>query len=111
MRSSNATTPRTWRGVGARGCLEHGLAVLVHPHEKVHLIAPQPPIARDAIGADFLQGVSQVRIAVGVIDGCGEVELRHYNRSCSSATTRVAPSSARSVTRSRKMSTDTTRAA
>src|SRR5256885_11706955 len=97
------------RDAGARGRLDHRLAVLVHPHEKVHLIAPQPVIARDAIGADFLQGVTQVGIAVGVIDGCGEIELRHYNRSCSTATTRVAPSSARSVTRSRKMSMETTR--
>ncbi len=50
--------PRPRRDVGARGCVEHGLAVLVHPHEKVHLIAPQPTVARDAIGPDFLQGVS-----------------------------------------------------
>src|SRR6266550_1340186 len=118
MRSSSATTPRTWRGSVVRiqssllhpgRRLDDGLAMLVHPHEKMHLIAPQPAIARDAVGADFLQGVPQVGIAVGVIDGGGDVELRHYTRSWSSVTTRVVPSSDRRVTRSRKMSIDTTR--
>ncbi len=39
------------------------------------LIAAQPVIAGDTVGADFLQGVTEVGIAIGVIDGGGEVEF------------------------------------
>ena len=111
-RRGHPIDPLARRHTGALRRLNHRLAVLVHSHHEVDLLAAQPPVAGDAVGADLLQGVPQVGIAIGIIDGGGEVELRppHYNRSCSSATTRVAPSSARSVTRSRKMSTDTTRA-
>src|SRR5206468_1966575 len=37
--------------VGPGGRLDDGLAMLVHPHEKMHLISPQPAIARDTVGA------------------------------------------------------------
>ncbi len=97
--------------VRALGRLDHGLAVLVHPHEKMDGVAAQPPVAGDAVRADLFQRVPQVRVAVGIVDGRGKEELgrRHYTRSCSSVTTRVVPSSERSVTRSRKMSIETTR--
>src|SRR5438093_13617655 len=77
----------------------------------MHLVAAQPVVASDTVRADLLQGVPQVRIAIGVVDGGGEVELLappHYRRSWSRATTRVQPASERSATRSRKLPTETT---
>ena len=53
----------------------HRLGVLVHPHEEVHLVAPQPPVAGDGVGAHLFQRVPQVGIAVGVVDGGGQVKL------------------------------------
>ena len=110
-RPRHAVDPVARRDVGARRRLNDRLAVLVHPHEKMHVVAAQPVIARDTVRADLLQGVPEVGIAIGVIDGGGEVEplTRHYTRSWSRATTRVSPASERSVTRSRKMSTEITR--
>src|SRR6185503_13314565 len=108
---SHPVDPLPRRHAAALGRLNHRLAVLVHPHQKAHLVAAQAPIARDRVGPDFFQGVPQVGIAVGVIDGGREIELgwAHYTRNCSSVTTRVVPSSDRRVTRSRKISTETTR--
>jgi hypothetical protein len=41
------------------------------------LISAEPAIAGDAICADLLQRVPQVRIPVGIINCGGEKELRH----------------------------------
>ena len=57
--------------------LNHRLAVLIHAHEEMHCVAPEPSVPADAIGADLFQRVPQVGIAVGIINGGGEVELRH----------------------------------
>jgi hypothetical protein len=57
--------------------LQDGLAVFVHSHEKMDLISAEPPVARDRVGADLLQGVAQVRVTVGVVDRSGQVELGH----------------------------------
>src|SRR6185503_4352814 len=111
-RFGHAVDPLARGDVAARGRLNHRLAVLIHPHEIVHLVAAQPVVAGDAVRADLLQRVAEVRIAIRVIDGGREVDLLappHYNRSWSRATTRVSPASERSVTRSRKMSTEMTR--
>src|SRR5882762_1164752 len=67
--------PLARRNGGAGRRLNHRLAVLVHPHEKMDLVAAQPVIAGDTVGADFLQGVAEVGIAIGVIDGGSEVEF------------------------------------
>ena len=77
----HAVHPFARADVRARGGLDDGLAVLVHAHQEVHLVAAQAVIAGDAVRADFLQGVPQVGIAIGVVDGCGEEVLRHYTRS------------------------------
>src|SRR5262249_16032981 len=110
-RLRHAIDPFARRDLGARGRLEHRLAVLVHSHEKMDLVPAQAAIAGDGVRADLLQRMPQMGIAVGVIDGGGEVEPGHYRRSSSSETMRVVPSplSARSVTRSRQMSTAITR--
>ena len=78
-RRGHPVDPDARRHVGARSRLNDRLAVLVHPHEEMHLIGapPEPPVAGDAVGTDLLQGVSQVRVAVGIIDGGGEKELLH----------------------------------
>ncbi len=72
----HAVDPRARRHVPARRRLNHRLAVLVHSHQEMHLVAAQAPVAGDAVGADLLQGVPQVGIAVGIVDRGGEVELR-----------------------------------
>ena len=71
--STNAcgVTPR------AAGGLRHLLAVLVHADQEPDVVAAQPAIPRDAVGADLLVGVAEVRVAVGVVDGGGEVEPGH----------------------------------
>ena len=37
----------------------------------------EPPVARDAVRADFLERVAERGVAVGVVDGGSEVELGH----------------------------------
>jgi hypothetical protein len=54
--------------------------VLVHPHEEMDLITPEPAVARDAVGPHLFQRVTQVRVAVGVVDGGGDVELGHAGK-------------------------------
>src|SRR2546423_11191778 len=81
--SGHAVDPLAWRDATARRRLNDGLAVLVHAHEEMHLTSSQAMIAGDAVRANLFQRVAQVGIAIGVIDGGGEVELRHY--ACSSA--------------------------
>src|SRR2546426_6466753 len=39
-------------------------SVLVHPHQEVDVVPAQPVIARDAVGADLLERVPEVRLAV-----------------------------------------------
>jgi len=51
--------------------------VLIHADEEPDLVADQPVIPGDGIGADLLEGVAQMRLAVGVIDGGGDVESGH----------------------------------
>ena len=60
--------------------LDHRLGVLVHPHEEMHVVAAEAPIAGDAVGSDLLQRVPQVGVAVGVVDRRGDVELGHAER-------------------------------
>ena len=62
-------------GAGRR--LDHRLAVLVHPHHEVHGVIAEAVVARDAVGADLLERVAEMGIAVGVVDRGSEVELRH----------------------------------
>src|SRR2546421_2582514 len=109
-RRRHAVHPFARADVRPRGRLDHGLAVLVHAHQEVHLVAAQAAVPGDAVRADFFQSVPQVGIAIGVVDGRREKVLRalHYSGSWSSVTTRVLPASDRRVTRSRKMSTATT---
>jgi hypothetical protein len=63
--------PRRGRG------LLHLLAVLVHADEQVHVVPGLPLVAGDHVGPDLLQGVPQMRVAVGVVDGGGEEETGH----------------------------------
>ena len=59
------------------GGLEHGLGVLVHAHEEMDVVAPEPPVTRDAVGAHLLERVAEMGVAVGIVDGGREVKLGH----------------------------------
>ena len=62
------------------GRLHNRLGVLVHPHQEMDLVSPEPPVAGDAVRPDLFQRMSQMGIAVGVVDGRGEVEFGHAER-------------------------------
>ena len=55
-------------------CLLDLLAMFVEPGEEVHLAAAHPHVAGDHVGEDFFVGMAEVRRAVGVVDGRGDVE-------------------------------------
>jgi hypothetical protein len=42
--------------------------MLIHPDEKVHVVAAEPAIPRDRVGTDLLVRMSDVRLTVRVID-------------------------------------------
>ena len=81
---SNAPAIRSTHSCGVTpvllGRLQHRLRVLVHAHEEVDVVAPEAPVARDAVGADLLERVAEMGVAVGVVDGGGEVELGHARK-------------------------------
>src|SRR2546421_32045 len=91
----HAIDPRLRRYAGAGGGLDHGLAVLVHPHQEVDVVAAQPVIARDTVGTDLLEGVPQMRLAVRVVDGRRQVELRHPLRRLRLSAFRATPRACR----------------
>ena len=64
-----------WFDPSLRG-LERDLeAVLVHADQEMNVIATKSAIARDCVGADFLERMTEMRIAIGVVDGGRNVEL------------------------------------
>ena len=56
---------------------EDVLRVLVVAHDEVDVEAGQPLVARDDVGGDLLVGRPEVRTAVDVVDGGGQIETRH----------------------------------
>ena len=56
--------------------LLHLQPVLVGAGEEEDVLAVEPLEARDGIGGDRLVGVADVRLAVGIGDGRGDVEFR-----------------------------------
>ena len=44
------------------------------------VVSPEPVVARNAVGPDLLERVAEVRVAVGVVDGGGEIEPGHAER-------------------------------
>ncbi len=67
--------PFLWRETVLLRRLQDRLGVLVHPHDEVDLVAAKAAIASDAIGADLLERVSEVGIAVGIVDRGRDIEL------------------------------------
>src|SRR3954471_12778422 len=61
--------------------------MLVHSHEKMHIVAGEAPIARDGIRADLLERVAEMGIAVGVVDRRREEESGQLDLSCGSCLT------------------------
>ena len=59
------------------GGLRDLLAVLVDAREKPHVVAAHAAISRDDVGADLLVRVTDVRIAIRVVDGGREIEPSH----------------------------------
>jgi hypothetical protein len=57
------------------GRLRDFLTVLVHPDQKVNLVAEEAVIACYGVGADFLESVTLVWVSGGIIDCAGEVVL------------------------------------
>jgi hypothetical protein len=53
------------------------LAVLVHADQEPDVVTEVPVEAADGVGADLLEGVPEMRVAVGVVDGGREVEAGH----------------------------------
>ena len=64
----------TTGGLGRTGDLE---AVVVGPDEQMNGVAAEAAVSGDGVGADLLERVSEVRLAVGVLDGGGDVEGGH----------------------------------
>jgi len=56
--------------------------VLVHAGEKKHVVTHEPAEARDDIGEHFFAGVTEMRGAIEIIDGGGDVEIRHEVCGC-----------------------------
>ena len=70
---------RLWRYAAVLRFGRDFLAVLIHAYEKVHGIAAEPAISRYGISADLLECMTEMRIAVGIVDcGC-DVEARHFS--------------------------------
>src|SRR5688500_18449280 len=51
--------------------------MLIHAHEEVHLVSAQPPIASYTVRPHLLERMAEMGVSIGVIDGCGQVELGH----------------------------------
>ena len=70
--------------LGFDAALEGGLldllAMFVQSGQEVHLAAAHPHVARDHVGEDFLIGMPQVRRAVGVVDGRGDIERTGHEK-------------------------------
>ncbi len=60
-----------------RGGLGHLLPMLVHADQEPDVVAPESVVPRDRVGPDLLVGVAEVWVAVGVIDGGGDVKPGH----------------------------------
>ncbi len=56
----------------------HLLPVLVHSGEEEHFFAPQAVISGHDIGQHLFVGVAEMRRAIGIINGGGEVEARGH---------------------------------
>ena len=69
--------PRLGRHPRLLGRLRDLLAVLVHPHEETHVVAAEAPVPGDAVRADLLERVAEMRVAVGVVDGGRDEEAAH----------------------------------
>ncbi len=76
------------------GGLQDGLRVLVHPDYEVDVVTAEAPVTGDGVGADLLEGVTQVRVAIRVVDGRGDVILgqRYEPLSCSARSCELRPS-------------------
>src|SRR5665213_2984565 len=51
------------------------LSMLVHARDEQHVVTAQAMVTRQYVGADFLEGVTQMWVAIRVIDGCSDVVL------------------------------------
>ena len=66
-----------WRNAALRGGLRDLLPVLVEARQELDVVAAHAAISRDGVGADLLERVADVRIAIRVVDGGREIRLAH----------------------------------
>ena len=60
------------------------LAVLVHPDQKMDVVAEEAVIARYGVGADLFECVAEMGVAIGIVNGGRDVELSRHQRSLES---------------------------
>ena len=75
--ASDAIDEGLWCDPVGRRRLRHLLAVLVHAHEEPDVVTAEDGDNGDAVGSHLLEGMAEVRVAVGVVDGSGKEERRH----------------------------------
>ena len=75
--ASDAIDEGLWRDPVGRRRLRHLLAVLIHAHEEPDVVTAEAPITGDAVGSHLFEGMAEVRVAVGVVDGSGKEERPH----------------------------------
>src|SRR5690606_37836948 len=74
------------------------LAVFVQPHAELDIVSDQPVIAGNDVGRNLLEGMTDVRSAIGIVDRGSDIErfaVRH--RALLSALTRMTVSGARAT--------------
>ena len=60
------------------GCLLDLLAMLIEAREEVNIVAEHAVVTCQDVGEDLFVGVTDVRVAIRIIDGSGDVEgTRH----------------------------------
>src|SRR5688572_30625596 len=75
--------------------------MLVHACQEVDLVAGQPPISRDHVGADLFVGVAYVRFTIRVVDGGRQIEAARHQAGPPSGVPPPPPSLPRSGPRFR----------
>ena len=77
--AGDAIHERLRRHAAFIGRLLHLLAMLVHPHQEVDVVTSQAVITGNDVGADLLERMAEMRIAVSIVDRRREKELGQWS--------------------------------